>query len=110
EYNRFVHVPCGDTPGFATGSEALWRETVAYPYLAVVKFNTDPIVAGAHAPGSGIFIHSWVSGPTGGCVALSRARLLALLRWLKPSAHPVIAIGTDREIGAITRDAEARRA
>jgi L,D-peptidoglycan transpeptidase YkuD (ErfK/YbiS/YcfS/YnhG family) len=30
-YNRFVHVPCGVTPSFAAGSEALWTETVAYP-------------------------------------------------------------------------------
>ena len=98
EYNRFVHVACGTQPAFADGSEALWTETTAYPYFAVLRFNVDPIQGGAGAPGSGIFLHSWVGGPTAGCVALPEARLLRVLRWLRPSQHPVIAIGTDREV------------
>jgi L,D-peptidoglycan transpeptidase YkuD (ErfK/YbiS/YcfS/YnhG family) len=93
-YNRFVHVPCAVTPGFASRSEPLWTETVAYPYFAVIQFNTSPIVSGAYAPGSGIFLHSWVGGATQGCVALHEAQLLKVLRWLRPSAHPVIEIGT----------------
>ena len=71
-YNRFVHVPCGLTRGFASWSEALWTETVAYPYFAVIQFNTDPIVGGRSE----------------------------VLRWLNPSAHPVIEIGTNREVGS----------
>ncbi len=98
EYNRFVHVRCGSTPAFAPWSEALWTETVAYPYFAVIDFNIDPTVAGADGLGSGIFLHSWAGGATEGCVALPRARLLELLRWLQPSAHPVIEIGTAREL------------
>lgn len=97
-YNRFVHVRCGMTPGFASWSEALWTETVAYPYFAVVQFNVNPIVGGPDAPGSGIYLHSWVGGATEGCVALPEARLLAVLRWLKPSLHPVIEIGTDGQL------------
>jgi L,D-peptidoglycan transpeptidase YkuD (ErfK/YbiS/YcfS/YnhG family) len=100
-YNHFVHVRCGVTPSFAPGSEALWRKTVAYPYLAVIRFNTDPTHRGRNAPGSGIFLHSWVNGPTAGCVALARTRLLAVLRWLRPNAHPAIEIGTDHEVGPI---------
>ena len=101
QYNRLVHVACGVTPAFAPGSEALWTETVAYPYFAVLSFNMHPIVAGPDAPGSAIFLHSWVGGATAGCVALPRTQLLALLRWLAPAAHPVIEIGTDREIGPV---------
>jgi len=101
QYNRFVHVRCRSTPAFAAWSEALWTETVAYPYFAVIEFNIDPTIAGLNALGSGIFLHSWVGGATEGCVALPRARLLELLRWLKPAQHPVIAIGTDRELAAI---------
>jgi L,D-peptidoglycan transpeptidase YkuD (ErfK/YbiS/YcfS/YnhG family) len=97
-YSRFVHVPCDETPDFADWSEALWTETVAYPYFAVVDFNTDPVVSGPEAPGSGIFVHSWVDGATEGCVALPEAQLLDVLRWLRPSARPVIAIGTDAEV------------
>lgn len=100
-YNRFVHVRCGSTPGFAAWSEALWTETVAYPYFAVIRFNMNPIVGGPNAPGSGIFLHSWVDGPTEGCVALPEARLLSVLRWLRPSAHPVVEIGTDAELARL---------
>lgn len=100
-YNHFVHVPCGTTPAFAAWSEALWTETVAYPYFAVIDFNMHPIVAGADAPGSGIFLHSWVGGPTEGCVALPETKLLEVLRWLVPADHPVIDIGTEREVGVI---------
>ena len=105
-YNRFVHVACGVTPGFAAWSEPLWTETVAYPYFAVVQFNMNPIRSGANALGSGIFLHSWVGGATEGCVALPQGELLDVLRWLKPSAHPVIEIGT----GSLVRPAVARQA
>jgi L,D-peptidoglycan transpeptidase YkuD (ErfK/YbiS/YcfS/YnhG family) len=98
EYNHFVHVACGTRPAFASWSEALWTERTAYPYLAVIRFNMDPVKRGRDAPGSGIFLHSWVGGPTAGCVALHRSELLAILRWLSPRAHPVIAIGTRREL------------
>ena len=94
QYSRFVHVPCGSAPPFAAWSEALWTETVAYPYFAVIDFNTDPVVAGVAAPGSGIFLHSWMDAPTEGCVALHEPDLLDVLRWLAPSLHPVIEIAT----------------
>jgi cell wall-associated NlpC family hydrolase/L,D-peptidoglycan transpeptidase YkuD (ErfK/YbiS/YcfS/YnhG family) len=97
-YNRFVHVPCGVTPGFAAWSEPLWTETVAYPYFAVVQFNMNPIRGGVNGLGSGIFLHNWVGGATEGCVALREWQLLDVLRWLKPSAHPVIEIGTAAEV------------
>lgn len=98
-YNHFVHVRCGLTPTFAPWSEPLWTETVAYPYFAVTQFNMNPVRAGANALGSGIFLHSWVGGATEGCVALPKPRLLEVLRWLKPSAHPVIEIGTNAQVG-----------
>ncbi len=98
DYNRFVHVVCGVTPPFASASEALWTETTAYPYFAVVQFNVNPTIGGLDAPGSGIFLHAWVNGPTAGCVALPQPHLLQVLRWLAPASHPVIAIGTDREL------------
>jgi L,D-peptidoglycan transpeptidase YkuD (ErfK/YbiS/YcfS/YnhG family) len=99
EYNQFVHVPCGTTPSFASWSEALWTETRAYPYLAVLETNNDPTIGGPNAPGAGIFLHHWMNAPTEGCVALPIADLLRVLRWLGPTKHPVIEIGTDAEIG-----------
>jgi cell wall-associated NlpC family hydrolase/L,D-peptidoglycan transpeptidase YkuD (ErfK/YbiS/YcfS/YnhG family) len=98
QYNRFVHVPCGVTPAFASWSEPLWTETVAYPYFGVVQFNMNPTRGGANGLGSGIFLHSWVGGATEGCVALHEPQLLELLRWLRPSARPVIEIGTDAQV------------
>jgi L,D-peptidoglycan transpeptidase YkuD (ErfK/YbiS/YcfS/YnhG family) len=103
-YNRFVHIPCGVTPGFAPGSEALWTETRAYPYFAVINFNIGPIRRGSDAPGSGIFLHSWLNAPTEGCVALPESRLLDILRWLRPAEHPVVEIGTDAELAGLKAD------
>lgn len=103
-YNRFVAVPCGVTPSFAAGSEALWTETAAYPFFAVIEFNAHPTRRGAVAPGSGIFLHSWVGGPTNGCVALHRDELRAVLRWLRPAAAPVVDLGAaPRGAGAPSR-------
>jgi len=98
DYNEFVHVRCGTTPSFASWSEALWTETRAYPYFAVLQTNNDPTITGANAPGAGIFLHHWMGAPTEGCVALPLADLLKVLRWLNPAAHPVIEIGTDAEV------------
>jgi L,D-peptidoglycan transpeptidase YkuD (ErfK/YbiS/YcfS/YnhG family) len=106
-YNRFVWVPCGITPGFADWSEALWTSPVAYSYFAVIRFNMDPVRGGAGGLGSGIFLHNWVGGATLGCVALTEGRLLDVLRWLKPSAHPVIEIGTDRQLALQPQAASA---
>ncbi len=108
QYNQFVHVACGVTPTFASQSEALWTETVAYPYFAVMRFNSDPTVAGADAPGSGIFLHSWVGGATEGCVALHEQQLLTTLRWVRPAAHPVIEIGTNSELTRAADQAPGR--
>jgi L,D-peptidoglycan transpeptidase YkuD (ErfK/YbiS/YcfS/YnhG family) len=109
EYNRFVHVPCGTTPSFAAWSEALWTESRAYPYLAVLDTNNDPTVAGPGAPGAGIFMHHWMNAPTQGCVALPLADLLTVLRWLRPAEHPVIEMGTDAEIGDLVSHGSGSR-
>jgi L,D-peptidoglycan transpeptidase YkuD (ErfK/YbiS/YcfS/YnhG family) len=72
------------------GSEALWRIAPQYRYFAVVDYNTHPVVAGR---GSAIFLHGAV-GATAGCVSLPEARLVRLLRWLRPAAEPAIHLGT----------------
>lgn len=94
-YNTFQHVACGARPRFGGGSEALWRQTRAYRHFAVIEVNADPVVPGR---GSAIFLHADVGGPTNGCVSLPAPRLLALLRWLRVSARPLIAIGAADEI------------
>ncbi len=90
-YNTFQHVPCGTTPPYADGSEALWTETTAYPYFAVINFNTPPL-----GPlGAGIFLHANVGVPTAGCVSLPLPDLVAVLQWLQPSMDPVVVMGPD---------------
>jgi L,D-peptidoglycan transpeptidase YkuD (ErfK/YbiS/YcfS/YnhG family) len=93
-YNTFEHVPCGVTPPFAAGSEALWTEGNAYPYMAVVDYNTPP----TGPLGSGIFLHADIGQPTQGCVSLGLSDLVAVLRWLDPAMHPAIVMGPDSVI------------
>jgi L,D-peptidoglycan transpeptidase YkuD (ErfK/YbiS/YcfS/YnhG family) len=95
DYNTFQHVPCGQSPPFGGGSEALWQEGNAYPSFAVVDYNTDPVVPGA---GSAIFIHADIGAATNGCVSVPLAELDQLLTWLHPSAGPQIVMGPDSEI------------
>ena len=90
-YNSFQHVRCGTKPPFAGGSEGMWQQPRPYPYLAVVEYNMRPVVPGQ---GSGIFLHAQTGGPTIGCISLRKAELRTVLRWLRPRAVPVIAIGT----------------
>jgi L,D-peptidoglycan transpeptidase YkuD (ErfK/YbiS/YcfS/YnhG family) len=67
-----------------------------YSYAAVIAYNT------ARRPGLGsaIFLHVSRGRSTFGCVALPRAQLLELLRWLDPKRAPRIIMGTT---SAITR-------
>jgi L,D-peptidoglycan transpeptidase YkuD (ErfK/YbiS/YcfS/YnhG family) len=88
-YNTFQHVACGAAPSFGGGSEALWRISPQYRYFAVVEYNAAPIVAGR---GSAIFLHVAV-GATAGCVSLPQSELVHVLRWLQPSARPLIRLG-----------------
>jgi L,D-peptidoglycan transpeptidase YkuD (ErfK/YbiS/YcfS/YnhG family) len=90
-YNSLQRVPCGTKPPFGGSSEALWRSTRAYSHLAFVEYNVDPAVPGR---GSAIFIHRDLGHPTNGCISLPPGELVALLRWLRPAAHPLVVIGT----------------
>jgi len=94
-YNRFRHVRCGSTPPFRTTSEDMSRSPTAYRHLAVIAYNTSPVVPGR---GSGIFLHVSTRRPTLGCVSLPRPQLVATLRWLRPAAAPLIAIGTAADL------------
>jgi L,D-peptidoglycan transpeptidase YkuD (ErfK/YbiS/YcfS/YnhG family) len=76
---------------FSKGSgERLWQETSAYEYAVVIDYNRRPVRAGA---GSAFFLHVTIPVPSQGCVTVRRDRLLWLLRWLDPTARPVIALG-----------------
>ena len=67
-----------------------------YKYAIAINYNTECI------PGKGscIFMHIWkgASAGTSGCVALSEANLLNLLKWLDPSKSPVIVMGSINQV------------
>ena len=94
-YNTFQHVRCGTKPSFGGGSEGMWQQPRPYPFLAVVEYNTTPVVPGR---GSGIFLHAQTGGPTIGCISLRKDQLRAVLRWLRPADAPMIAIGTTAQL------------
>jgi len=60
----------------------------AYNYGAVIAYNTKRVPG----LGSAIFLHVDTGSSTAGCVSLPQRRLLKVLRWLRPSDHPRIAI------------------
>jgi L,D-peptidoglycan transpeptidase YkuD (ErfK/YbiS/YcfS/YnhG family) len=73
----------------------MWQQPRPYPFLAVIEYNTRPVVPGR---GSGIFLHAQTGSPTIGCVSLRKDQLRAVLRWLRPSDAPAIAIGTSAQL------------
>ncbi len=90
-YNRFYRAGCGVRPPFSTTSDDMSRSPTAYRHLAVIAYNTNPVVPGR---GSGIFLHASTGRPTIGCVSLPLRQLLRVLRWLRPESSPLIVIGT----------------
>jgi len=86
--------------------EHLWQLGPQYDYVVTTSFNepTGTITrssAGVRrtdkpsntARGGGIFLHVSKGEPTVGCVSIPRADMRRIMRWLDPSAHPVIVIG-----------------
>ena len=93
-YNTFqesTNTDCANNP-FGGDTECLWQETVAYQYFAVIEFNPAPT---SNPIGSGVFLHVSTESATAGCVSLNESDLLSVLRWLNPSAHPMIAEAPD---------------
>jgi L,D-peptidoglycan transpeptidase YkuD (ErfK/YbiS/YcfS/YnhG family) len=88
-YNTFQRIGCGRPPPFKVTTPDMSKDRRAYAYLAVIRFNMDPVVPGR---GSGIFLHVQTGSPTNGCVSLPRPQLLRVLRWLSPAASPKISI------------------
>lgn len=78
-YNKAVTLP------YPASAEALWREDGLYDAIAVIGYNTAPVVQGK---GSAIFLH--VAAPdysgTEGCIAVARETLVSLLGLLGPGS------------------------
>ena len=90
------HQRCANRCAFTRGdpNEHLYYETPYYDYAVVIDYNTRNAPSGVRqGGGSAFFLHVSVGQSTAGCVAIPQARLVPLLRWLTPSAHPRILIG-----------------
>ncbi len=89
-YNTMVHEESFATrKGWETG-EDMYELLHYYRYMAVIRYNTDPIVPGA---GSAIFLHCQAGDTdTSGCVSTKEATMFAVLRWLDPDSDPHILI------------------
>jgi len=76
-------------------AEIMRRPDNAYRWGVIVANNMPAQAAG----GSCIFLHIW-SGPTkgtAGCTAMEEPQLLAIMRWLDASRHPLLVQLTDTE-------------
>ncbi|WP_225846055.1 L,D-transpeptidase family protein [Streptomyces sp. HPF1205] len=72
----------------------------AFDYVIAINYNrvpgtspldgTQPLGSGR---GGGIWVHVDHGGPTHGCVSVSAAHMVELLRTLDPADHPVIVMG-----------------
>lgn len=75
-------------------NEHLYYETPYYDYAVVIDYNTRNAPGGVHqGKGSAFFLHVSVGQPTAGCVSIPMAKLVSIMRWLRPQAHARILIG-----------------
>jgi L,D-peptidoglycan transpeptidase YkuD (ErfK/YbiS/YcfS/YnhG family) len=70
--------------------ENLYAAGSVYDNAVVIDYNRTPVVRGA---GSAFFLHIGNGRATAGCVSIGKGTLQQVMRWLKPSAAPVISIG-----------------
>ncbi|WP_328475623.1 L,D-transpeptidase family protein [Actinoplanes sp. NBC_00393] len=104
----------------SASAKRTWRKSQAerlaaypkqYAHAAVINFNRpsgvkwdakrSQYVAGKPARtgrGSAIFLHASGTGATAGCVSVSRANMVRLLKWLNPAKHPRIVMGPSQVI------------
>jgi L,D-peptidoglycan transpeptidase YkuD (ErfK/YbiS/YcfS/YnhG family) len=94
DYNRWVRRGTTQAASF----ERMRRDDDLYKYGIIVEYNTNPVIKGQ---GSAIFFHLWKGKglATAGCIALSEADLLSILRWLDPAAKPLVVMGPNATIG-----------
>ncbi|HZE49802.1 MAG TPA: L,D-transpeptidase family protein [Jatrophihabitantaceae bacterium] len=87
-----THYRCsGSCPFDTSAGENLRDAGFVYTYAVVIDYNRAPVVKGA---GSAFFLHVTNGQATAGCVSIPEASLVSIMRWLNPSAHPRILIGT----------------
>ncbi|WP_448624780.1 L,D-transpeptidase family protein [Geodermatophilus sp. URMC 64] len=89
QYNRYHRCAPGTCPFDERAGERLTSAGTLYDNAVVIDVNRR----GVRGAGSAFFLHIANSAATAGCVAIPRADLQTLMRWLNPAARPVITIG-----------------
>ncbi len=89
-YNTHQICSADSCPFDTAAGENLYRAGSVYDYAMVMDVNRWPATAGG---GSAFFLHVTEGGPTAGCVSIDAGTLTSIMRWLKPSGHPRIAVG-----------------
>jgi L,D-peptidoglycan transpeptidase YkuD (ErfK/YbiS/YcfS/YnhG family) len=105
-YNVYQFHKAPKTHWRSDKAEHLDSYTKQYGYAIVVGFNLPHKVHYSPARrqwvaddraykhrGGGIFLHIRGDGYTAGCVAMSRAQMRWLVRWVRPSAHARLVMG-----------------
>lgn len=90
-YNQHARCAPGTCPFDEARGENLLAAGAVYDYALVIGYNRS----GTPGAGSAFFLHVTNGSPTVGCVAIDRAALVTLMRWLDPAAHPLVAIGVE---------------
>lgn len=88
-YNTMRICTPGANCGFRQSASEQLGAISAYRFAIVIDYNRDPVIAGR---GSAFFLHVSEGRPTQGCVSMPKRTMKWLLRWLDPSAEPVISI------------------
>lgn len=95
-------LPYHRSQGFTAGGTGFRGEALggSFDYVVAIDYNRVPGASPldsrqplGKSRGGGIWIHVDHGGPTHGCVSLSAAHMVDLLRALDPRSHPVIAMG-----------------
>ncbi len=93
-YNTMQRCSSGCSFNRGSPNEHLYYETPYYNYAVVIDYNTRNAPGGVRqGAGSAFFLHVTDGGPTAGCVSISQSKLVSLMRWLSPSAHPRMLLG-----------------
>ncbi len=95
-------MPYDHSTAFRAGGTGFEGEplTGAFDYVVAIDYNRipgtsplDPRAPLGPDKGQGIWVHVDHDGPTHGCVSLSKAHMVDLLKALNPADHPVIVMG-----------------
>lgn len=100
-YNRIVDT--AEIRRSWKSDEEMLRKDDQYRLGIFIGHNTDPVSAGS---GSCIFLHIWKKegAGTAGCTAVSKEDIVELLRWLDPTASPVLIQMPRREYERLRKD------